>query len=375
MSWIGSLQVFLLLIFGSSTGSLVDQGHARILAFAGCGLLTLGLILTSLSGEFAASSNETGKHPIYYQVLLSQGILSGLGMGLLLVPSTAIVPTYFKEHRAFAVGMANTGASIGGITYPIVTRRLIAAVGFNWAVRAIALLVLVTTVIGALLLAQRPELTKAPGKRILWNLQCLTEISYALFATGVLVSFVGLYIPYFYVTAWARDASIPLHGLQDYYLLSLLNIGGLAGRVVPAFFADSSDFGAILTQGLSAICCGALAAAWMSVRNSFGGLVVWLLAYGFFSGSVISLIPTSAAVLTPDLKLLGGRIGVVFAGNGFASLIGSPVAGAILQNTSRGWTGLALYCATFTLAGGALLVVCWVLSLRGRKNPPVTRPQ
>lgn len=363
-----------MLIFGSSTGSLVDRGYARILALAGCGLLTLGLLSTSFSGEFTAGRNGE-RSPVYYQVLLSQGVLSGLGMGLLLVPSTAIVPTYFKEHRAFAVGIANTGASIGGIIYPIVTRRLIAAVGFSWAVRAIALLVLVTTAIGALLLVQRPELTKNPGKRILWNLACLKEIRYALFVTGVLLSFAGLYIPYFYVTAWVRDTGIPLVGLPDYYLLSILNVAGLVGRVVPAFFADSSTLGAVLTQGVAALCCGVLAATWMSMKKSFAGLVVWLLAYGFFSGSVISLIPASAAVLTPDMKLLGGRIGVVFAGNALSSLVGNIVAGAILRNAGGDWTGLATHCATFTLTGGALLVISWIWSLRERRKRQATRSE
>ena len=82
----------------------------------GCALLTLGLLLTSFSGEFTSTHR-----PVYYQVLLSQGILCGLGMSLLLVSSTAITPTYFIKNRAFAVGLANTDASLGGIVYPILT--------------------------------------------------------------------------------------------------------------------------------------------------------------------------------------------------------------------------------------------------------------
>ena len=108
------------------------------MSFIGCALITLGLLLTSFSGEF-----RQGQRPVYYQVLLSQGVLSGTGMSLLLVPSTAIIPTYFTQNRALAVGLANTGASLGGIVYPILTRRLLAEVGFSWALRATALVVLI----------------------------------------------------------------------------------------------------------------------------------------------------------------------------------------------------------------------------------------
>lgn len=277
------------------------------MSFSGCVLVTLGLIFTSFSGEF------TGTHqPVYYQELLSQGILSGLGMSLLLVPSTAIVPTYFTQNRALAVGLANTGASVGGIIYPILTRRLLASVGFSWAIGATALVVLITTGIGGLLVRQRSELTKNPAKRTFYDFSCLKDTTYALFVGGVFLTFAGIYIPYFYVSAWVRDIAFPLHGLSTYYLISIINAGGLIGRIIPNFVADKFNSGPVLVQALAAVACGALAAGWTSIQTSLAGLIVWVFAYGFFSGSVISLIPASAATLTPDMSRLGGRIGVVF---------------------------------------------------------------
>lgn len=333
------------------------------MSFIGCASLTLGLLFTSFSGEFG------GRHrPVFFQVLLSQGILSGLGMSLLLVPSTAIVPTYFTQNRALAVGLANTGASLGGIVYPILTRRLLARVGFSWAMRATALVVLVTTGIGGLLIRQRPELTKNPAKRKLYDPSCLKDIVYALFAAGIFFTFAGIYIPYFYVSAWVRDTAFPTSGMSAYYLISIMNAGGLVGRIIPNFIADKFVSGPIITQALAAIACGALAAGWTCIKTSLIGLIVWIVAYGFVSGSVISLIPASAATLTENMSTLGGRIGVLFAVNAVASLIGNPVAGAIQRDTESGWVGLASYCAGFNIVGGCLLVVCWTLRVREKKT-------
>ena len=363
ISWIGSLQTFLLLACGSATGSLVDRGHAKLMSFSGCALVTLGLLFTSFSGEFTSALR-----PVYYQVLLSQGILSGLGMSLLLVPSTAIVPTYFTQNRAFAVGLANTGASLGGIIYPILTRRLLASIGFSWAMRATSLVVLVTTGIGGLLVRQRIELTKNPAKRTLYQFSCLKDTAYALFIAGVFFTFAGIYIPYFYISAWVRNTAFPLHDLSAYYLISIMNAGGLVGRIIPNFIADKFVAGPVLTQALAAISCGALAAGWTYIEKSLAGLIIWVVAYGFVSGSVISLIPASAATLTHDMSTLGGRIGVLFAGNAVASLIGNPVAGVIQRDTEPGWRGLATYCAVFNTLGGCLLAVCWTLNVRRRKK-------
>ncbi|KAF2019989.1 MFS general substrate transporter [Aaosphaeria arxii CBS 175.79] len=351
ISWIGSLQLFCLLGFGSATGSFVDRGFARRMAFVGCSCITLAIILTSLSGEFTAQ-----KRPVFYQVILSQGVLSGIGMSLLLVPSTAIVPTYFSKNRALAVGIANSGASIGGIIYPILVRRLLVTMGFNWAMRVTALVVLVTANAATFLLRQRRELTRNPAKRTLYEFRCLLEPQYILFVLGVALSFAGLFIPYFYITTWVRDTGVSLNGMQPYYLISILNAGGLVGRIAPSIVADRLKSGPALVQSVAAIGCGALAGGWTYVDSSFPGLIVWALAYGFLSGSVISLIPATAAMLTPDMSRLGGRIGIVFAANALGSLIGNPVAGVIMKSTEGGWRGLSLYCATLELAGGSLLL-------------------
>ena len=154
--------------------------------------------------------------------------------------------------------------------------------------------------------------------------------------------------------------------MDAYYLVSIVNAGGLIGRLLPNFLADKFTSGPVLTQGLAAIACGALAVGWTHIETHFAGLIIWLIAYGFMSGTVISLIPAGAATLTHDMSRLGGRLGVIFGGNAVASLIGNPVAGAILRNTNVAWRGLGIYCAVFNFVGGSILVVCWALNIRSK---------
>jgi MFS family permease len=363
ISWTGTVQTLLLLLIGSATGKFVDRGFAQRMAAVGGVLVTLAMVLTSISGESA------GDHrPKYYQVLLSQGVLSGLGMSLLLVPSTAIIPTYFVAHRALAVGLANAGASVGGVVYPVITRQLLNLLGFSWAMRVTALVVFITTGLGSLLLRQRHEMILHPTKRTLYDIRCLREPCFATFVTGIALCFAGSYVPYFYVTTWLRQIHFPLHGIKPYYVISILNAGGLFGRIIPSFLADKVKSGPILMQALAAIACGALAAGWTYMETSVAGLITWVVAYGFFSGSVICLIPATAATLTDDMSRLGSRLGVVFAANAFASLMGNPVAGAILKSDYGGWRALAYYSAGLSLAGGCLLLGSWRLDVRAKNR-------
>jgi MFS family permease len=52
----------------------------------------------------------------YWELMLSQGVLVGIGNGCLFIPSFAVLPTYFKKRRAVAVGIAQSGSALGSYT-------------------------------------------------------------------------------------------------------------------------------------------------------------------------------------------------------------------------------------------------------------------
>ena len=106
ISWVGSVQAFLLVVVGVFAGPLFDLGYLRSLLVVGNFLIILGMFMLSLSTE-------------YYQVFLAQGICFGLGSGMLYVPAMALVATEFTTKRAVAVGLASTGSSIGSFLFTL----------------------------------------------------------------------------------------------------------------------------------------------------------------------------------------------------------------------------------------------------------------
>ena len=100
ISWIGSIQPFLLMAVSAISGPIYDAGYSRTLVFSGSCFVVFGTFMLSICKE-------------YWQVLLAQGICTGLGAGLLFVPSVAIISTYFTTKLATAVGIAACGSSVG----------------------------------------------------------------------------------------------------------------------------------------------------------------------------------------------------------------------------------------------------------------------
>ena len=100
IAWIGSAQGSLLFLVSIFAGPLCDLGYLCPIVYVGTFLAILGMMMTSLCQSF-------------WQVFIAQGLLVGVGDGLLFLPSIVIVSMYFSEKKSFATGIASMGSSIG----------------------------------------------------------------------------------------------------------------------------------------------------------------------------------------------------------------------------------------------------------------------
>ena len=220
ISWIGSIQGFMVINFSVILGPLVDRGHAKAIVFVGCFILAFGMMMTSLGHE-------------YYQILLSQGFAMGIGCSCAFVSSVAVISSYFSTRRAFAMGVCASGSSLGGTIYPIMAHRLIPIIGFPWTIRAMGFMIFATTIMASFLL--KPRLP--PSKRIaIVHLPSLRDPILMVFSCATLFGFAGMYVPIFYVQAYAISQGVDSN--LAFYLVSILNAGSTFGRIIPNFLAD-----------------------------------------------------------------------------------------------------------------------------------------
>ncbi|OTB17567.1 hypothetical protein K445DRAFT_10268 [Daldinia sp. EC12] len=347
ISWIGSLQGALLNMGGLISGPLFDAGHFRALTISGSVLVVLGLFMTSLC--------ET-----YWQVLLAQGVAVGVGSGFLFLPSAAILSQYFARRRALALGLQSAGSPVGGIVFSILFSRLQPRIGFGWATRVVAFIILGLLVVP--LVFMRPRVAPPRHKRAFFDRDAFRDVPFLSFSVSGLASFMGMYVPFFYLQLFALRHGIASDDLAA-YLVTLLNAGSVFGRILPNFVADylgSMNMLAAMTLGASILAFG-----WLGVHD-LGGTITFALLFGFFNGGVTSLPPSAIVTLTPDLGRLGTRMGMLFAFIGIAVLVGTPIAGAILNdvNDDGAWKGLIGYCAATLFMGGLGFVGTQMLHLR-----------
>ncbi|KAK5045825.1 hypothetical protein LTR84_008918 [Exophiala bonariae] len=335
LSWIGSLQAFLMLVVGIITGPLYDAGYFRHLLYFGSFLVVFGMMMTSLAGN-------------YWEVLLAQAVTIGVGSGCLFIPSVAIMPQYFTTRKVIATGIAASGSAIAGVIYPIVFYRLQPQIGFPWTTRVLGFMMLATLSIPIAVMRVR---VKAIGKRSIFDKAALKEPPYVLFTISTFFLFAGTYIPFFYMPGYGL--SIGMDPDLSFYTIAMLNAASTFGRLLPSYIADRAGPLNVITP--FTIITAIIAFTWTAAHN-LGGVIAISLLYGLFSGALVSLPPSTIVHLSPKLGAVGTRMGMTFFISGLGLLAGNPIAGAILGSDNTGFLGVQLLCACCVLASGILMV-------------------
>lgn len=306
-------------------------------------MVVFGIMMTSLGHT-------------YWQLFLAQGVCIGLGAGQLFIVAVAILPGWFEGYRSLATGLSAAGSAVGGIVYPIVFHRLQPVVGFGWAVRVMGFIALATILSSLAVVKMR---TIPPPRPKIVDFTGFKEMLFTLFAILSFTGAMGLYVPYFYIQSYAAERE-HLDSELSFYMLPILASGGIIGRTVPALLADYLGTLQVLT--FTTTVCAILAFAWIAVQDSVSGIIVWSLMYGIFSGPFVSLQTPTIAAITPDMRIVGGRMGMSTFCLALGVLIGNPVAGVI--QASGSWVGLQAFAGSTLAISAVLTAVMMVVKRR-----------
>lgn len=95
-----------------------------------------------------------------------------------------------------------------------------------------------------------------------------------------------------------------------FYVLAVMNGGGVLGRIAPAYLSDTIGRFNLLTP--CAFLSGLLCLVFWLFAKSLVSLMLFAALYGFFSGAFISVITPCVAQIS-DIRQIGIRIGMLYS--------------------------------------------------------------
>ena len=185
ISWIGSTQACLMFGLGVVSGRALDAGLFLPTVMVGVVLQLVGIFTMSFAKNF-------------WQLLLTQGICTGIGGGIFFTPVMGLTSTYFAKRKGMAIGIVTSGNSIGGIIYPLIVRQLLGPIGFGWTVRVLGFLNVVSlAVVIAFMKPRLPPRKSGP----LVDPDAFHDLPYMLHVVGVCFLMPPVYCVFYYVSS------------------------------------------------------------------------------------------------------------------------------------------------------------------------------
>lgn len=220
IAWIGSIQLFFTTLGCLPGGLLLDRGYLKSIIAVGTAFEVLGLVIASFFKS-------------YWAILAAQGVCMGIGSGLLALIPVAVLAMFFEKKRMLATGLASTGASVAGIAYTLAMRSLFVSVGFAWAVRIFALVILVTNAIAFMVMRLQLQYGSKGSK---FGLHHFKDLPYTAFVVAFTLFVASSFVPFFFVQEYALQLGISTD--MAFNLLTIMNAANVFGRFVPNFIAD-----------------------------------------------------------------------------------------------------------------------------------------
>lgn len=167
--------------------------------------------------------------------------------------------------------------------------------------------------------------------RALIDTSAFTDKAFVSILCGAVFSATVFYLPMLYLPLFGKTAGGIHDGNLAFYLISIANGASVFGRLLCGLVATA--IGPIETCGLAVASSAIVLFCWFAVVSP-AGLIVWSIAWGFISSAIVAMPGAIVPGLAPSVTVIGTRTGMLWTAVAIGMLIGSPIAGALIENGS-----------------------------------------
>lgn len=234
--------------------------------------MTMGLVFQS--GGFMAASFATQS----WQLHMTQGVLIGIGIGFLYIPSLPVLSQWFVQRRSLANGLSAAGSGVGGAAFAWGTEAIIQRFGINWALRITGMIALVANSAAITMIRDRNHIIRP--SQLGFDTTLLRRYDVILLLAWAFLSILGYITLLFSLSDFAL--SIGLTRKQATDIIGLLNVGTAVGRPIIGILSDK--YSRIDTAGVLTLLCGLSCFAFWLPATSFGLSIFFAILCGAIVG-------------------------------------------------------------------------------------------
>ncbi|EGX92297.1 monocarboxylate permease [Cordyceps militaris CM01] len=343
LSFIGSLQASMPAWFAVLDAFVMRRwlGSRRL---AMLGMLTMGL-----AGVLASFCTESVPG-----LFVTFGFLAGAGGSCGFAVVAAVPAQYFNTRRGLANGLIFAGSGFGGATNSFFMDALIRNLGIAWAFRVLGLVTMATGVLAGWFMTER---TKIPDKRFV-DMKLFKNTNFTLLWLCAAVGNFPIFVPPFFLPLYSQ--ALGFSSSTGAGLVAGFTLSSAIGRIICGFCCDR--FGPVNVLLASLLLSAFSMLVIWPVSQSITPLAIFCILNGVSNGGFFSCTPTVATSMfgSQRVSVVMGMIMTAWAGG---YLLGSPIAGYLLEAFGGASGGLKAYRPAMFYAGSLALISAILLAI------------
>ncbi len=233
-----------------------------------------GSLLMSAGFLLASWSTHT------WHLVLTQGLVYGVGSSMLYFPLVSVAPEYFDRRRGAAMGVILSAAGVGGLVYSLAIRALLDRVGARWTLRVMSLENLVIGLPIAMVALPSRSTERRPT---FVNWRIARKPAFVLQALAAMLQAAGNFVP----MTFTPEFSIALGYTAAFgaVLLSINNGVNAVSRILTGVLADAFGRQNVLILSVVGSAVSVLA-LWLgaAIYQAEGLWVAFVVLYGILAG-------------------------------------------------------------------------------------------
>ena len=345
VSLIGTVSLACFFLGGSVAATLADQLGVRRVLGAGA--------LVWIAGMFLATAATQ-----YWHLVLTLGVMTGLGGAFVYWPAVTVLPQWFVKYRGTATSFASLGSGLGNLAFALGGANLIANQSWRFMHFVFGGVGAATLLVAFALVERRlPRVTRRGT--LAFNVKMIrTRPDYACFLLGAFTFQFAFFVPFAEITTFALDAGFTPDVAS--LCVAFLGIGSSVGRVV---FGPVSDMIGRTRMFRAAVFAAALCMFLWPTASTPGQLYAFSFMYAFFGGGFIAMVPAVAA----DQWGLA-HLGYMFSGLTLVMVPGGLTAGVIAGAWYDAKSPHTFFPAIMFAGSMLLIAFCFMLAVGANKE-------
>lgn len=213
-----------------------------------------------------------------WHLYLSQGLLIGVGLGFIYVPSIAILSQWFSKKRSLVNGISSAGSGIGGLIFSFAIEAMTRNLSLAWSLRITAVITAFMNLTATMLIRNRNSIIRPP--QLGFDTKLLRRPDVLLLLFWGFSSMLGYITLLYSLSDFSRFVGLTKSEAAS--ITAYLNLGTAIGR--PLIGVASDRIGRMEVAGLLTLFCGITCFAIWIPAASYGVIVFFAILNGGILG-------------------------------------------------------------------------------------------